>query len=311
MASEIQKLRLTKEKKELAQRHGKIKGAPLRYPVAVETRYIADLTRLVNQMVAQTQREIFALLKPLATDAKETAEQKAKRLAKEARQAQVEAAKAAAEYRLVLLRQKFDSMFQRKAKDIVRDMMQSVTKESGAVLGHSLREMSGQVTLRADFTNGKIGAAIREGVAENIERIVSIPNKYMERVTNTLAESAMRGGDMTGLIEKLEKQGGMARRQAKNLALDQTRKAFSTINSERMKAVGVKKFEWVHSAGGAHPREYHLQHYPAGLNGGIFEMNNPPVIDENTGEKGLPAQLPNCRCVMAPVVEYEDGMFDE
>jgi uncharacterized protein with gpF-like domain len=71
-----------------------------------------------------------------------------------------------------------------------------------------------------------------------------------------------------------------------------------------MKSNGIAKFEWLHSGGSAIPRTYHYTHYKnGGLNHGIFSILEPPIIDKNTGERGYPAQLPNCRCVMIPVIE--------
>ena len=60
----------------------------------------------------------------------------------------------------------------------------------------------------------------------------------------------------------------------------------------------------MHTGGSVHPREYHLRNAPSGLNGGIFDLDNPPVIDLRTGERGFPGQLPYCRCTMCAVVEW-------
>lgn len=54
-----------------------------------------------------------------------------------------------------------------------------------------------------------------------------------------------------------------------------------------MKSAGVKKFQWLHSAGGRDPRPLHINDYPSGLNGGIFSFDDLPVIDEKTGERGI------------------------
>jgi SPP1 gp7 family putative phage head morphogenesis protein len=95
---------------------------------------------------------------------------------------------------------------------------------------------------------------------------------------------------------------GEAKRHAKNVALDQTRKAYMSINTERMRDVGVSKFEWIHTGGSQDPRQYHK----TVLNGNVYDINDPPVIDQRTGERGLPGLLPFCRCTMRPVVTFED-----
>ena len=42
---------------------------------------------------------------------------------------------------------------------------------------------------------------------------------------------------------------------------------------------------------------------PNGLNGYIFDLSKPPVIDKKTSERGYPAQLVNCKCYLVPVVK--------
>ena len=68
-----------------------------------------------------------------------------------------------------------------------------------------------------------------------------------------------------------------------------------------MQGLGVKKFKWLHSMGGKEPRPLHKNV----LNGNVYSFDDPPVIDERTGERGLPGVLINCRCRMLPVIEFK------
>ena len=70
--------------------------------------------------------------------------------------------------------------------------------------------------------------------------------------------------------------------------------------------LGFTHFEWIHSGGSQQPRSYHMRAHPSGLNHGIFRIDEPPVIDPNTGTRGFPGDLPNCRCTMRPVLKFED-----
>lgn len=301
------KMQLSKEKHAQLKSKGQLKGKPIRYPVSVETRYVADLLRLTKQMIQQTQREMKTILSVYSAD--ESLQEKADRLKKDADEKAKAAVIAKAEYQREKLSQRFDAMFARKARDVANSMVIDVDKASVAHLTGTLRELSGSMTLKMDFMSHPVGKAIKESIAENVKLIRSIPDQYMTRIGKVLQQSAERGGDMSkldGLFDKMIEQGEITERRAKNIALDQTRKAFKSINVERMKEVGVEKFEWVHSGGGANSREFHMTPFPSGLNGGIFEVNNPPVIDDETGETGLPADLPNCKCVMAPVITLED-----
>ena len=85
-----------------------------------------------------------------------------------------------------------------------------------------------------------------------------------------------------------------------NIARDQTRKAYNNLNAARMRKVGVTEFIWRHSGGGRNPRDLHQNV----LNGKKFSLDDLPVIDERTGETGIPGQAINCKCTMEPVVTF-------
>ena len=69
---------------------------------------------------------------------------------------------------------------------------------------------------------------------------------------------------------------------------------------------GVRKFEW-QTAGDEKVRDYPRNNLNGGnhkyLDGEILEFDKPPVINLITGERGLPGQAYNCRCVMCPIIE--------
>lgn len=297
-------LTLAPSKAAQLQRRGKLTGRPLRHSVSIETRYIAALTKLVNQMVAQVEREILPVLKAnqMEQDAKDGATFDADDTPKKA--ANKKAAATAAE-KVATLQAKFAAMFKNRAHKLADGMMEAVTAESATNLNNTLTDLSGKMTVGMGFMDGPVGEVVKGGIAENIALIKSIPDNYMARVSGHLEAAALAGNNMTGLIGKIQDAAGIEKRRAKNIALDQTRKAYNTINGARMAAAGVKKFEWVHSGGGQRPRHHHITPYPAGLNGGIFELDKPPIIDPDTGERGLPGQAINCKCTMAPVVEFE------
>jgi SPP1 gp7 family putative phage head morphogenesis protein len=108
---------------------------------------------------------------------------------------------------------------------------------------------------------------------------------------------------MQDLIPFLDAKYGQNIRHARNVAHDQTRKAFTNISTARLKAAGVKKFEWRHSHGGRTPRKLHEE-----LNGKVFSYDDPPYIGDMYGQKvyGLPSQMPNCRCFAKPIIDFGD-----
>ena len=42
------------------------------------------------------------------------------------------------------------------------------------------------------------------------------------------------------------------------------------------------------------------------MSGKVYRLDDPPVIDARTGERGLPGQAIFCRCTMQPIVKFGD-----
>ena len=100
--------------------------------------------------------------------------------------------------------------------------------------------------------------------------------------------------------------------RARLIADDQLAKASERFLVEKWKKQGYKMVKWVHS-GEPNPRVYHLRKWngvsgkrngrPNGLNGYIFPIERPPIIDLKTKERGFPGQMINCRCRLEPLWE--------
>lgn len=150
-----------------------------------------------------------------------------------------------------------------------------------------------------------IAEQMQIAIMENASLIKSIAPQYIERVTGAVTRAMQNGMSDVELGREISKYGNMAMRRAVNIAMDQSRKSYTALTLRKMQRAGIKKFQWLHVGGSIHPRKYHLDNFPHGLNGGIFDIDNPPVIDRRTGEKGYPAQLPFCRCTMAGVSEFD------
>ncbi len=261
-------------------------GKPLNYNAAVQDRYVKELTALVKQMTAQTQREVTKLFK-------------AQGVLDSAMDADI-----ASQSRILTnaLMSKFDQLFNRKAKTIATKMVDSSAAASKTALHSSLKEMSGGLSLKTDLMTKTLSTTLKAVVTENVGLIKSIPQEYMMTVQGDIMRAISTGQGLADIVPALEQYEGVTLRRARNIALDQTRKAYNGINKARMQAIGVKRFEWVHSGGGQMPRELHIE-----MDGNIYSFDDLPVIDERTGEKGIPGQAINCRCTMIPVIEFEGG----
>lgn len=261
-----------------------IKGPVIAYNAAVQDRYAKSLDALVAKMIAETEKEIKRLFKKEA-----------------AKEYFAEDASVSAQAKMLAnaLQKKFESLFNLKAPELASGMVNATESASEVALKGSLKELSGGLTLSTDILTGPLKEIVKASVAENVALIKSISSNYLGKVNAAVLRSITTGNGLQDLVPFLAKQKDITLRHARNMALDQTRKTYSHINASRLQQLGVKEFEWIHSGGGQRPRKLHKA-----MNGKIYEFANPPIIDEKTGQRGLPADAINCKCSMRPIVSF-------
>jgi SPP1 gp7 family putative phage head morphogenesis protein len=279
----IQKVWKSKEKSHT------IEGMRLAYNIGYQRLYVKQLKSLVDRMTRETNKKILFLFN--SSTAKEF-------------MAMDESLASQARILMNALTNKFNFLFTDKSKPLSEKMVKDQAKYSKQILAQSLKKLSNSVTINANLitTTPKLKEIAKASIAENISLIKSIPQEYMQKVRGSVMRAINSGGDLKILNQSLKKYDVMTERRAKNIAEDQTRKAYNSINSVRMQSVGIKKFKWLHSGGGQHPRAAHMA-----MNGEIFSFDDLPVIDEHTGERGIPGQAINCRCTMNPVIEFSEN----
>lgn len=264
------------------------KGKPLHPPTAVERRFQAALQRMIDRMQRATVYQLERLFaSPLAAE-------------NGMYMAMDQSFTAAASRVMRELTKRFTALFVDRAGGLAEAWIKGIERHSVVGLGQSLKEASGGVTLKTDFISGEVADVLRASVKSNVALIKSIPEKYFLEIEDAVMRSIQSEQGMAYLKPFLERRYGITSRRADLIARDQTSKATTALNRARLKKLNVKKFEWLHSGGSNEPR--HLHKYV--LDGEIFELDNPPVIDERTGERGLPGQLINCKCTMVPVLEF-------
>lgn len=129
-----------------------------------------------------------------------------------------------------------------------------------------------------------------------------IKNWTPERITKmreAVGQMAIDGKSIKTISEYIKKEFGVSARKADFLARNESAIATTSYLSAKYKDEGFTHFKW-HTNIDGRERPLHKE-----LNGQIFPFNNPPIIDERTGQKGLPAQTYNCRCTFSPVVNKE------
>ena len=111
-------------------------------------------------------------------------------------------------------------------------------------------------------------------------------------------EPFIMGGVRTGELSKvIQQHKGVSDRKAKFLARQETKLLVSQYQRNRFKQAGVTRYKWSTNLDGRE-RPWHRK-----LHGQIFSWDEPPIIDERTGQRGHPGDAFNCRCVAIPQVE--------
>lgn len=251
-------------------------------------RYQSALDKLIERMRKEYERDLGKLLRDFTEDSALSMD-----------------ANLGSQARILLnkLSAKWQSLFSRSASRITDRMIGQVDSASKASLGASLKKLSGGLTIKTPDMPAGLQDVISASIAENVGLIKSVAAQYHDRISSAVLVSIQTGGQgRATVLEQLREIGGMSERRAKLIARDQTSKITTQMNAERAKSVGMRKFQWLHSGGGAEPRKLHLR-----LDGQIFSYDDLPVIDERTGERGLPGQLINCKCQAIPILDFGDG----
>lgn len=196
------------------------------------------------------------------------------------------------------LKRKWSQVFNESSKLIAESFTNRVDRDAKKRLQNSLTDMTG-LSLKMPDMPLEMGDILKATVVENVSLIKSISNQFHERIEGQVMRSIQQGDGTKGIYDYIKHQKVVSDKRASLIARDQTSKLTTAVNRERMKSVGVTQFIWVHSGGSADPRELHLRH-----NGNTFDLADPPIIDERTGERGLPGQAINCKCRMKPVLTF-------
>lgn len=150
--------------------------------------------------------------------------------------------------------------------------------------------------LEFDFTDEQ-----KEEIARNYTNnmqlyIKDFIQKRVPEMRQKVAKAVLEGYREIDVQKMLETEYGIAERKAKFLAQNETSIMLAQIKKVHYSAMGFDSFMW-HTILDARERPLHRE-----LNGKIFRFDNPPVIDERTGQRGLPGETYNCRCNMTPIM---------
>lgn len=219
--------------------------------------------------------------------------------------------------RLDALGEKWRARFEEYAKENSPKVVNQVLKQSNLQIKDVLKDWFAEkrFMLLDSHIPVPMRQVMRASIEYNVSLIKSLHSQYAERVRGAVYRAVAGGGTLKDLKRELVKYAGMEERRAKLVAGDQIRKCFTDLNAKRFADLGITKMKWVYTYASKEPRHYHMRKWdgksgtkdghPNGLNGFIFDISRPPVIDEKTEKHGYPNELPFCRCRMAPIIEFE------
>lgn len=253
----------------------------------IEQAYSRDLQRLIGKMIYETEREVNKVFKvdsigEIGMDA---------------------SSDVVLRVLVNQLRDKFELLFRDSGKSITDKIISRIDRHSEGMTVSSLEKLSGGLSVKPDFIKGPIKQSLRASTTQNVGLISSIESQYYDQVEGIVMRSIQPGGGGAAQVkQELTKLGLKTSNRGVNIARDQTRKAYNSLNAIRMQQSGIRQFKWRHSGAGKNPRPLHESYHMK-----IFSLDDPPIIDERTGERGLPGQAINCKCSMQPILTFTKG----
>ena len=124
-------------------------------------------------------------------------------------------------------------------------------------------------------------------------------NVTIVKMRETVGKMAIEGKSVKDIEKYLLQSFTKCEKHAKFLARNESAIATTSYLAAKYQEEGFTEFKWITNLDGRE-RPLHRE-----LNGKIFRFDNPPIIDERTGQKGLPAYTYNCRCTFSPVINKE------
>jgi SPP1 gp7 family putative phage head morphogenesis protein len=270
-------------------RSATMQGTPLIPPQEAERLYRTAMQKAIERMTNSYAKELRKTIKPFTT----------------AQDGVAMDANLGGQLDLMFgrLNKHWGAVFGKFARKLAKTTVERVDRLSKRRLDQSLKELSGGLTIKTPELPKSMISTLQAATARNVGLIKSIQSKFHDQIAQEVLNNI---GDQQSVFENAKKlvdrvyfHGETTEERARLIARDQVSKMSSEMSAARARSAGITKFKWRHSGGSADPRKLHLEY-----NNQIFSYDDLPVIDERTGEKGLPGQAINCRCVAIPIIEF-------
>jgi len=146
----------------------------------------------------------------------------------------------------------------------------------------------------------KIRQYLEAATAQNSQLIQSIPEQYLNQVSNIVLGNMRAGLRSSEIISQLTEQYGITKRRAKFIARDQTAKVNGEISKQRQIDAGYEYFQWI-DAHDSRVRHRHkvIATAKTQYGTGVYRWDDLPLSEK--GERIQPGSDYNCRCIAKPM----------
>ena len=292
-----QKFKLSKRKRKWVKQFkptATLRGSALNYPVTIEKKYERSVQNIIQNLINNTEKEVLSILTTPAAKKFYAEDSNLTHEVNRSMDRMIKSVSDETKKRLILSS---------------RHMVEAANLSSQFSMNTSLKDLSGGEILKTSKFGGKIPEILVASIKTNVDSTESVSSDYLLKISAAVYFLIMFGKGIEYLTPVFKKQEGITKRKVKNITHGQTRRVYNAFNNARMENVGLSEFEWLHSGADRvpNPRPFHISRFPKGLNGGIYDRNDPPLIEKKTGIHGLPGDLINCKCMMIPVVTFKNG----
>lgn len=276
-----------------------LRGKALRPSAGIKAWYVKELRDLAYNMCVEVENSLKYLIR------------KQKGYAQDA---------SPADERIELLerlQKRFEDMFAEKARELANSMLNRQNRYATNSVTNSIAPFAGETASKylfyasAPLMSNQTRNIMRTAIFNNVNYIRSIQSQYFTQITGAVSRAVLDQEGLTYLAEQLAKYKGITKRRARNIAIDQTNKAYEALSYQKLKDVGIEKWEWVHGGGTKTVRHTHITDVKnGGINHSIHKMGE-KVWDKQAfkkkgggyrGEWIEPGQLPFCSCFRRPVI---------
>jgi Phage Mu protein F like protein len=204
-----------------------------------------------------------------------------------------------AQHRIDMLKERYRQRFAALAEEWSKRMIGDVVAQSSAQLNLGLKDIAERMAIQSTMATPRMRAVVEASTQSCVALIKRIPEKYLGEVQTQVMSAITTGSGLGELVPYLTKRYKGDARHAHLTALDQIRKVSESVNSARVQALGSEEYVWIHTGGERYPRTLHMSY-----NGKTFRYDDPPIIDERTGQRGSTGDAIGCRCKKRPIFNF-------